>query len=389
MRVEEVKSVQQEKEFIHLPVRLYKDDSNWIRPLDDDIQQVFDPERNKHFRHGEATRWLLYDANDKVIGRVAAFIDHNISNTYDQPTGGMGFFECVNNRDAAFLLFDTARLWLLERGMEAMDGPVNFGDRDKWWGLLVDGFYPPNYCMPYNFPYYQDFFEAYGFQNYFEQYTFHRQFANGDIGHYMQLAADRIAQNPRYTITHINKKDLDRYAEEFRHVYNRAWTRHGGVKEITSDHARALLKTMKPILDERLIWFAYYDDEPVGFFIMIPEMNQVFRFVNGKMNLLGKLKVLWYLKVRKVATKALGLVFGIVADHQRKGVEAALLCAFRDMVNSSGVPYREAELNWIGDFNPTMIRIARMVGCQVKKTHITYRYLFDREKPFVRAKRVS
>lgn len=117
----------------------------FLCPLDNEVEAIFDPEKNVYFKHGEVTRWLLYNGKNRLIGRVAAFIDHNMAYKQDQPTGGMGFFECINDRLAAFMLFDTARDWLKERGMKAMDGPVNFGETDKYWGLLVDGFTPPCY----------------------------------------------------------------------------------------------------------------------------------------------------------------------------------------------------------------------------------------------------
>lgn len=389
MKLKEVQSKNDEKEFLRLPDKLNRKDKNWVKPLDKDIISVFDPKSNKHFRHGEAIRWILIDDDGRVIGRVAAFIDRKICNTYDQPTGGMGFFECVDDQHAANLLFDVAKNWLIARGMEAMDGPVNFGDRDRWWGVLVDGFYPPNYCVPYNPPYYQKLFETYGFKNYFNQYTYHRYIYDGDLDEHMKITAERIARNPAYVIRHMDKGNLDKYAEEFRHVYNAAWTRHSGVKEFSLTHARALLNSLKPILDVRLGWFAYYNDEPVAFFIMLPEMNQVFRYLNGKMNLIGKLKFLWHFKVRKVCTTAVGTIFGIAVEHQKKGLEGALVYAFREVAIAGKFPYRELELNWIGDFNPTMMRIAEMVGCKIRKTHYTYRLLFDASKPFERAKKVS
>lgn len=389
MKLIEVTTKQEEKEFLRMPDKLYSDDPNRIKPLDQDILKVFDPKSNKQFRHGEAIRWILLDENGKSIGRIAAFFDRKISKTFDQPTGSIGFFECINNTEASSMLFDAARRWLEERGMEAMDGPVNFGDRDKWWGLLVDGFYPPNYCVPYNPDYYQRLFEEYGFKNYFYQYTYHRHIYDGDLDEHMKVTSERISQNPRYRISNIEKGDMDRVADEFRQVYNAAWTKHSGVKEITITHARAVLNSMKPIMDERLVWFAYYDDEPIGFFIMVPEMNQVFRFLDGKLNLIGKLKFLWYFKIRKVCTTAVGMIFGIAVEHQRKGVEGGLVYGFHDVAMKKGFPYKELELNWIGDFNPTMMRIAEMVGCKIKKTHVTYRLLFDPSKPFTRAKRVS
>src|SRR5690606_14418537 len=133
------------------------------------IEGIFDPEVNKYFRHGVCTRWILVNDKKETIGRVAAFINKKTAKATDYVTGGMGFFECVDDREAAFKLFDTCKSWLEEQGMEAMDGPINVGERHNWWGLLVDGFIDPNYCMPYNFHYYKKLFEAYGFKVYFEQ----------------------------------------------------------------------------------------------------------------------------------------------------------------------------------------------------------------------------
>ncbi|PZR31858.1 MAG: hypothetical protein DI538_20395, partial [Azospira oryzae] len=113
MQVQEVVTAEQIREFLQLPIRLYKNTPQWIRPLDADVESVFDKEKNKTFRHGECTRWLLLDDSGKTIGRVAAFIDQKTVNKgNDQPTGGMGFFECIDNQEAAFLLFDQCKTWL-------------------------------------------------------------------------------------------------------------------------------------------------------------------------------------------------------------------------------------------------------------------------------------
>ncbi len=162
------------KEFLNLPLKLYKNEPNWIRPLDKDINDVFDPSVNKTFRGGECMRWIIKDDSDKTIGRIAAFINKKIANQgNDQPTGGVGFFECIDDQEAANLLFGTGKKWLKAKGMGAMDGPVNFGEREAWWGLLVSGFdIDPNYKCNYHLPYYRALFENFGFLLYFNQYTF-------------------------------------------------------------------------------------------------------------------------------------------------------------------------------------------------------------------------
>ena len=172
MKIVEVKDKRTEKYFLNVVENIYKGDDAYIRPLDSMVQEVFDKSKNSFYKHGKATRFILLK-NDKVIGRVASFIDYRKSDGFKQPTGGMGFFECINDKDAAFRLFDTAKEWLQRNGMEAMDGPVNFGENDNFWGLLVDGFTEPGFGMQYNPPYYKAFFEDYGFETYFEQITNH------------------------------------------------------------------------------------------------------------------------------------------------------------------------------------------------------------------------
>ena len=369
-------------EFIEMAVRLYRNEKNWIRPIDQDIEGLFHAETNKLFRNGaQAKRWLLQDDSAKTIGRIAAFINPKMKEK--QPTGGVGFFECIQNQEAAFLLFDQAKDWLQSEGMEAMDGPINFGERDKWWGLLVDGFSEPNYNMPWNFAYYQEFFENYGFQIYFKQYTYARNVQNVGFEKKMVQRAAVILENSDYSFRYIKGKELHEKAPEyFMTVYNKAWARHMG-KSIALKEAQLMFAKMKPILDPRLIYFAFFKGEPVGFFIQIPEINQIFKHVNGKMDLIGKLKFLWY-KTFFPPNKMLGLVFGVVPEHQGKGVEGAIVSSYDQMSGKASFPYKTIEMNWIGDFNPKMMRVCEQLISKIYKTHHTYRFLFDREKPFER-----
>jgi hypothetical protein len=143
MQVISISNSSLKKDFLDTPKLLYKNDKNWICPLDSEVENVFNPEKNTFFAHGKCTRWVLKDDAGMLIGRVAAFINEKKAYHYDQPTGGMGFFECIDDEKAAFLLFDTAKAWLIENGMKAMDGPINFGENDTFWGLLVEGFTPP------------------------------------------------------------------------------------------------------------------------------------------------------------------------------------------------------------------------------------------------------
>ena len=162
----EVRSRKSKKDFLDIPSLINKGDKFFIRPLDEDVEKVFDPKQNKRFRKDNAIRWILEDRKGKLIGRIAVFCDPASDSEEHQPTGGCGFFDCINDQQAANFLFDAAKEWLKTHDMEAMDGPVNFGSRELFWGCLSDGFYEPNYNMPYNQPYYNELFISYGFQNF-------------------------------------------------------------------------------------------------------------------------------------------------------------------------------------------------------------------------------
>lgn len=383
MKIIEVKSETDKKEFLELPLRIYANDPEWIRPMDHDVEMVFDPKKNKFFRHGRLMRWLLRDANDLVIGRVAAFVNDKTANKNEQPTGGMGFFECINDQEAANLLFDKCVDWLKSVGMEAMDGPINFGERDRWWGLLIDGFYEPVYAMNYNPPYYKQLFENFGFKEHFQQYCFALK-VHQDIDPKFEKAYHLLSKNPDYRAEYIKKNNLEKYAADFTEIYNKAWAKHAGGKNITLEQTVSLFKKMKPVMEEDIIFFVYYKNQPVGAWLNLPELNQYFKHLDGKFGLFQKLRFLW-LKHFGKNEKLYGIVFGVIPEQQGKGVDGFMIWSGAQWIRKRN-KYKEMEIQWIGDFNPKMISIVRALGTQICRTLITYRYLFDRTKPFQRLK---
>jgi len=295
MQLFEVLTKKDKKDFLELPLSIYKNDDQWIRPLDKDIESVFNPQQNKFFRNGKAIRWLLKDDAGKLIGRVAAFINEKSSRKEEQPTGGMGFFECIDDQSAANMLFDSCKAWLKQNGMEAMDGPINFGERDRWWGLITEGFTSPLYCMNYNPPYYQKLFENYGFEVFFNQYCFTIA-VNARPQEKFYERFDKFSKDTDYSAMHIRKNQLEKFASDFATVYNKAWARHFGNKQMTKEQAFSIFKKMKPIMDEDLAWFVYYKNEPIAVWFNIPDINSIVKKLNGKFGLLNKLKFLWLKK---------------------------------------------------------------------------------------------
>ncbi len=377
----EVDTPEKVNRFLELPLSIYKDDPEWIRPLNKDIEQVFDIKSNKTFRHGEAIRWILVDDKDRTIGRIAAFVNKKTSDKNDQPTGGIGFFECIDDQHTANFMFDWCKDWLKEKGMQAMDGPINFGERDRWWGLLVEGFYEPVYCMNYNPPYYKRLFEGYGFQTYYEQYCFSLN-PNDELDPKFKEAYDRLLSEGDYIADHIRKNNLAKYAADFTTIYNKAWAKHGGGKTLGVEQTLAMFKKMKPVLEEELVWFVYHKGEPIAAWLNLPELNQFFKYMHGRFGLWQKFKFLW-LKNTGACRKFYGIVFGVVPEFQGKGVDGFMIWAGAQKIISLK-KYEFMELQWIGDFNPKMIAIAKSLGSKKCRTLITYRRLFDSTLEFKR-----
>lgn len=383
MQITQVSTAADQVAFLAVPHNLYANDSNYIPHLRQDIEKTFDATKNRAFRGGTAKRWVLRNDQGGLTGRIAAFVNKKYADGMEQPTGGIGFFESIDDAASAALLFDTAVEWLKEQGMEAVDGPINFGEKDRFWGLLVENFTDiPSYGLNYNPPYYQKLFEAYGFKLYYNQYIYKRDMyvpaQEIFVKKYNMVMASRD-----YRIANIRNRSWEQVAEDFCTVYNNAWGGHHGFKKMPLEQARKIMKALKPVVDRDIVVFVYHNAKPVAFYVNIPELNEIFRHVNGDLNLIGKLKFLWH-KWRKTPRIMVGIVFGVDRAYHGKGLEGAMIKWAEDHI----VPlhrYDQTTLTWIGDFNPKMMHIAENLGAERSRAYITYRLLFDPNKPFERA----
>jgi GNAT superfamily N-acetyltransferase len=371
-----------EKMFLDTARAIYKNDKTWVCPLDNDIKAIFDPDKNPYYKHGVVERWILTDDQKQLTGRIAAFVDFKLAYSYEQPTGGIGFFECINDKEAAFLLFDTAKSWLKEKGMEAMDGPINFGETDKYWGLLVDGFTHPSFDVPYNPPYYRNLFESYGFQVYYKMEGCHIDLKKPMSDRFYKIA-EWVTSRPGYEFRHFTWEEAEKLTTDFAEVYNEAWASYKkNFEPLEPEYIRQTLKKAKPILDEEFIWMAYFEGKPIAIWLMFPDLNQILKHLNGKLDLFSIIKFFW-LKNRKTMTRAKGLLMGVIPKFQRHGIESAFVLKLLEVLKHKP-HYTEVELSWVADFNPKMKRLWAATGGTSVKFYITYRYLFDRTKEFKR-----
>jgi len=383
--LEEVTGKKQVKAFYNVARQLYRDDPAWICPPDRHIGHVFSPTHNTYFQHGCARRWVLKDETGKYIGRIAAFIDRRKATSDRVPVGGIGFFECINSQPAADALFATAQSWLAANGMQGMDGPINFGANDRYWGLLVEGFTETPFTTNYNKPYYRELMEQYGFRTYYEMVSSKVDLTKPLDPRFYRIAG-WISSKEGLSFRHPTRRSLPEYAAYFREIYNDAWQLHEEYIPLTPAQAAKLAKDLRHVLISSFNPFAFVRGEPAGFIICTPDMNQLLKPFKGKLNLFRLLVLKWrsrnnfaWYRKRKILTRGHAIAIGIKQKFQQYGLESGMIMSSLEAVRKLG--FESIELRWAGDFNEKVIRLHKAVGAVPVRKHITYRYFFDKQTP--------
>jgi len=277
-------------------------------------------------------------------------------------------------------LLSTAQAWLAERGLQAMEAFVNFGENDRFWGVLIEGFdQPPAYGMPYNKPYYADFLARYGFELYFRQES--RELDLRQIPERIVRIAQRAAQKEGVTFAYPDLRHLRKYALDFMTIYNDAWQYHEHFVPLSEERVQRLVESLRPVLIEEMIYFAYVEGEPAGVILALPDLNQIFRPWRGKPSLFQLLAFLWrkrhkyaWYRRRGILTRARVMLMGVRPKYQRRGLESALAYLPVPPVVQMGITH--AELSWVGDFNPAMLAVLEATQARKSHIHATFRYYF-------------
>lgn len=360
IRVSPVQSWADRKRFIAFPYDLYKEERFWIPMLRIDQERLLNPRKNAFFEHGEIQPFLATDSSGSVVGRIAAIVNGAHLEKYGDGVGFFGFFEVRQDYEIAKTLFDAVSSWLDDRGLKAVRGPANPSMNDVA-GLLVDGFdrYPA-ILMPYNFPYYADFLERYGFERVMTMWAYyiHLKYRNLDR---LRKGADIVRRrNPGLSLRTLDMSRFEEEARMFLSIYNDAWSDNWGHVPMRENEFQQLVDEMKMIVDPRVVFILELDGEPIGFSIMLPDVNIWFTEIpDGKLFPKGIFKLLKH-KFFTPVTEGRVVMMGVRTDHQGKGYDAVLNLAALE------IPYRAdyfgSEMSWILDTNKTMINAAVGVG---------------------------
>jgi GNAT superfamily N-acetyltransferase len=371
LEVRPVASRRELNTFIKLPWRLYRNEPNWVPPLVYDRKRFLDRSRNPFFKHAEVELFLAW-RGETPVGRISAQIDRNFNEFQGHDWGMFGFFECADDPDAAAALLSAADSWLRARGRDRMVGPMDFTTNDEC-GILIDGYeLLPTILTNWHHPYYPGLIEGAGLTKAMDLYMWSLDVADRGSVHpaIWRIAAD-VERKYGITVRNMRKKDMEAEIGRFLKVYNAAWERNWGFVPLTEEEVRHYAKDLKQILDENWAFIAEKDGEPVGAALTLPDYNQVFKHMNGRLLPIGWAKFLWYRgKIDRVRVFALG----VKPEYQHTGVGAKLYEMHWDA--GERTQQGRGETGWTLESNTPMNRAMERMGGKIVRTYRIYERIF-------------
>lgn len=363
--VEPVKDRKGLLEFIRLPWRIYQNDPYWVPPLLSEQKVLFNQSKNPFYQHARIELFLGI-RDQKVVGRIAAFVNDNHNTFHQDKVGFFGFFECLKDEEVSNMLLSTARDWLKEQGMDTMRGPLNFSTNEEC-ALLIDGFdSSPVIMMTYNPRYYVDFMDSFGLEKGRDLLAYYMQEADAPPEH-LQSTLEKIRKRAGITIRPLNMKDFQGEIQRVKEVYNLAWSRNWGFVPMTDEEIIHMANQLKKIIDPDIVFFAEINDRPIGFSLALPDINQALKKINGRLFPFGLLKLLWHAK------KIDGVrvpILGVIHEYQNKGIAAMFGVETFKAGTKKG--YIRGEMSWILEDNDLIIKALERMGAKVYKTYRIY-----------------
>lgn len=367
----------QNNAFLNFPWTIYRNDPLWVPPLLSERTKTIDPKRGLFFKDGYADLFIAW-RHGKPIGTIACAEDTSASKAKGYGDCTIGFFECVEDYEVAEKLFKQAEDWARAHRLHNIIGTYNL-DREDSRGILIEGRdRPPTSYCGHNPPYYQAFFERYGFQKYIGDglaYMIELDLENPEIMHLMKLA-DRIRQRKKITVRGANLKDVDGEIDRIVDLQNRGLSHMSDYTPYTRSSIEQMILPMLDIVDPDLVLFAEVDGKAVGWFPGVPNMNEVLIHLNGLRRPWDYFRLLKYarLKPKCLAIKSVA----VVPEYWDLGVGVLLFDEMARRAYAKG--YRWVDMSLTGDDNLDTFPLAHRMGARIYKRYRFYQKKLAPEK---------
>ncbi len=375
IHVSPVRSERDLRAFVRFPWQVYRGDRNWVPPLLTERLHRLDPTHNPFFEHAEVELFLAC-RNGRVVGTIAAFVDHRRNERYGEQIGGFGFFEVINDYAVAEQLLDAACRRVREWGMQGIRGPTNFGMIDEPGVLIAGADCPPALLEAHTPPYYREFLERYGMVKYRDQYAW--RVSLPELGRNLERIPEQVwrvfeAARARGDVR-VRRLRLEDWEHEVALVHELYNTCHRHVPDhmpMTAEMFRRFAKRMKPLLDPDLVLFLEADGKTVGFFVAIPDFNRVLWHLNGRLWPFGWLKMLWYRRrIDQISFK----LIGVLEEYRRQGLDVLMWLEAVRVAAAKG--YRWLDGSLTSELNTPVVRLAERLGAERYKHYRLYQMLF-------------
>lgn len=366
-----VTTKKQRAEFIDFPHDLYMGDPNYVPELFVAQDDLLNPNKHPFYLHSSAQLFLAYKDN-KIVGRIAAIWNphHNEFNKVNE--GQFGFFDCINDQEVANKLFDTAKAWVKEKGGDKIVGPINLSTNETC-GLLIEGFdRPPVAMMTYNYPYYMDLIDNYGFTKQVDLRAYEILTENANTRSVLLL--DKLEERLKRSgiiLRLIDLKNFKSEAEKIKKVYNKAWDKNLGFVPMTDEEFAYIAKDLKMIVDQNYCIIAEKVNEIVGFAVGIPNINEIqIKIKRGRLLPTGIFKLLFGRK--KIKTLRV-MMLGVLEEYRKLGIEACLYGRIIKNAKQHGI--KGAECSWMLDHNYMMNHAIEQINGNLYKRYRIYEKL--------------
>ncbi|MGC8830192.1 MAG: GNAT family N-acetyltransferase [Verrucomicrobiia bacterium] len=354
--------------FLKLSYKIYQNDPNWVAPLLVDAVKIFS-NKNPLFEHCQMQLWIA-ESNGNELGRIAGIIDETHQKIHQDGAAFFGFYECVNDAATSARLFETITEWAKQNGAKRLLGPMNPTTNDEC-GLLVQGFdSPPVFMMTYNPPYYINQIENAGFTKARDLLAYFVDVQKCPLERLSRLAERVKQRHPELTFRPVKRNTLNNDLAKIKKVYNQAWEKNWGFVPMTEAEMDFMASRLKPLFCEGLVWLAEANNEPVGFLLALPDYNQTFIKLRGRLLTPRTIGCLPYLLKWKYPDGCRVITLGVIEKYRNKGLEAAMLNEGFKVGIRLGI--KKAEASWILEDNLPMCRVMEYFGGVVYKRYRIY-----------------
>ena len=333
VKIRKIEKRKDYKKFVRFPTELYKDNPNYIPPIESDELKMTTP-KNAHYKECKQAYFLAEDDNGKVVGRIACLIMDRFNQKNNSKYARFSRFDVIDDEEIAHELLSTAEKWAKDQGMEYIHGPLGYDDLERE-GLMVYGFeHKGSFITSYNAPYYQTYIENFGYEPDARWVEWRMNFPQKK-----DERVERIAKivETRYGFHEKEFKNVSQlikqHADDFFDLLDETFEELYGTFTMNAELRKQIISMFKLILDKRYICLVFDRKEKlIGFGLTWPSLADAMQKTKGRMLPFGFVK--WLKALKSPEAFELGII-SVKKEYQKLGVTGFIISKLLDRINKS------------------------------------------------------